>query len=197
MIIPQWPVVLASASPRRIELLKWFIEEFTVDPAEIDEAALVDSDPAVTAQRLAREKNLAVFPRHPDSLVIAGDTVVALPASGMWEQLAKPTDAEDAVRMLLALSGKMHAVITGVCLRWPRGFMAFTETTEVTFRVITEDEARAYVATGSPMDKAGAYGLQDESQNFVAEVRGSLTNVVGLPMERLEEALHDVVKSKS
>lgn len=177
-------------------MLKWFIEEFTVDPAEIDEESLVDSDPAVTAQRLAREKNFAVFPRHTESLVISGDTVVALPtASGVWEQLAKPTDADDAVRMLMALSGKMHAVITGVCMRWPRGFTAFTETTEVTFRVLTEDEARAYVATGSPMDKAGAYGLQDESQSFVAEVRGSLTNVIGLPMERLEEALHDVMKS--
>lgn len=195
MLIPQWPVVLASASPRRIELLKWFIEEFTIDPAEIDEEALVDTDPAVTAQRLAREKNFAVYPRHTDALVIAGDTVVAVPMKDGPHQLAKPADEADAVSMLMTLSGRSHSVITGVCLRWPRGFIAFTETTEVTFRAISEDEARAYVATGSPMDKAGAYGLQDESQNFVAEVRGSLTNVIGLPMERLEEALHEVMKS--
>ena len=195
LLIPQWPVVLASSSPRRAELLKWFIEEFTIDPAHIDEDALVHPDPTVTAQRIAREKALAVFPRHPDSLVIAGDTVVALPTEAGWTQLSKPIDPADAVKMLLTLSGKQHTVVTGVCIRWPRGLVAFTDATEVTFRVIKKREAEKYVASGAPMDKAGAYGLQDESQDFVAEVRGSMTNVVGLPMERLDEALQDVMKS--
>ena len=188
--------MLASSSPRRSELLKWFIEEFSVDPADLDEDALLDDDPAVTAQRIAREKAMTVFSRHPDSLVIAGDTVVALPVTGGgWTQLAKPVDGADAVRMLMELSGKTHTVVTGVCLRWPRGFSAFSDTTEVTFRKIRKPEAEKYVATGAPLDKAGAYGLQDESQNFVAEIRGSMTNVIGLPMERLDEALQDVIKS--
>ncbi|MES1227361.1 MAG: Maf family protein [Armatimonadota bacterium] len=195
MLIPQWPVVLASASPRRAELLKWFIEEFTIDPPEIDEDALLDADPNVTAQRIAREKVHAVYPRHEDSLVISGDTVVALADGGTWTQLGKPKDKEDAVRMLMALSGRTHTVVTGVCLRWPRGFSAFSDTTEVTFKKITKAEAEKYVATGGPLDKAGSYGLQDESQDFVAEIRGSMTNVIGLPMERLDEVLNDAIRA--
>jgi septum formation protein len=139
---------------------------------------------------LAREKALAVSAVRPESLIIAGDTVVALDD----RQLAKPRDEEDAKRMLRELSGKTHVVVTGVCLVWPGGMSAFTETSKVTFRVLRDAEIERYVATGSPLDKAGAYGLQDESQDFIAKVEGDIDNVIGLPVARLREALMSVEK---
>ena len=166
--------------------------EFEVVPAHVDEDALTDPDPWVTAQRLAREKALAVFGLRPDALVIAGDTVVALDEGGTWRQLAKPFDGEDAKRMLRELAGRTHTVVTGVCLVWPGGMSAFTEASRVTFRGLTDEEIERYVATGSPMDKAGAYGLQDESQDFIEKVEGDVDNVIGLPLARLKEALQSV-----
>lgn len=193
MAEPPFPVVLASASPRRRELLAKLVREFEVVPAEVDEAAIDDPDPWVMAQRSAREKALAVARLRPDALVIAGDTVVALRCGGGWRQLGKPGDEEDARAMLRDLAGRTHTVVTGVCLKWPGGLSAFTESSEVTFREISDDEIAAYVATGSPLDKAGAYGLQDESQSFVAKVEGPLDNVIGLPLEKLEDALASLV----
>lgn len=186
------PVVLASASPRRQELLRSLISDFMVVPADLDESRLTSPDPWECAQRTAREKALFVAERHPDALVIGGDTVVALPHEGGWRQLGKPTTKRDARRMLRELSGRTHTVVTGVCLRWPDGLSAFTEATKVTFHTLSDEEIQAYVATGSPMDKAGAYGLQDESQSFIARVEGSVSNVIGLPMEKLAEALGSV-----
>lgn len=189
-----WPVVLASASPRRQDLLRELVPEFTVDPAHIDEDSMTDPNPWVTAQRLAREKSLAVFERHPGALVIGGDTVVALPEGESWLQLAKPVDAEDACRTLGLLSGRTHLVITGVCLAHPGGMSAFTETTNVTFKPMSPAEIEDYVATGEPMDKAGAYGFQGGARPFVEKIEGSVTNVIGLPMEKLEEALGGICK---
>ena len=94
--------------------------------------------------------------------------------------------------MLAELAGRTHTVITGVCVVWPGGMSAFTEQSDVTFRKLSREEIERYVATGSPMDKAGAYGLQDESQNFIAKVEGPIDNVIGLPMEKLREALGSV-----
>ena len=188
-----FPVVLASASPRRRELLAKLLGEFEVVPAEIDESAISDPDPWVVAQRTAREKALAVARLRPDALVIAGDTVVAVPQGDGWRQLGKPTDEEDARAMLRDLSGRTHTVVTGVCLHWPGGMSAFTESSQVTFREISNDEIADYVATGSPLDKAGAYGLQDESQSFIARVEGPIDNVIGLPLEKLEDALTSLV----
>lgn len=161
-------------------------------PADVDEDGMTCDDPHQTALRLAREKALAVFALHPDSLVIGGDTVVALKEDSGWRLLGKPVDASDAHRILRELSGKTHIVVTGLALRSPRGLRALTETTEVTFRELLDDEIQSYTATGQPMDKAGAYGLQDDSHSFIAGVKGSVTNVIGLPMEALEEALRDV-----
>ena len=189
MIRLSWPVVLASASPRRQELLAKLIEEFTVDPAHVDEDAMTVDDPDITARSLAREKAMAVFERHPECLVIGGDTVVALPSESGWIQLTKPTDVEDAVRILTELGGKTHHVITGMCLRWPKGIVSFAEKSDVTFRPLTETEIRAHIATGEPMDKAGAYGLQGEGRHLVEKISGSVTNVIGLPMEALEQEL--------
>lgn len=184
-----YPVVLASASPRRQVLLQQLVPEFTVAAQHLDEESLCDPDPWVTAQRLAREKALAAFQSWPGHLVIAGDTVVAVETAGGWLQLAKPVDVPDAHRILRELSGREHVVITGLALRWPSGFEAMTETSRVRFRALTDGEIAAYVATGEPMDKAGAYGLQGGARAFVESIVGSTTNVIGLPMERLQEAL--------
>jgi septum formation protein len=182
------PVVLASASPRRAELLRRILAEFEIVPAEVDEDALGDADPWVAAQRLAREKALTVAGLRPEALVIGGDTIVAV--DGL--QLGKPKDAADARRMLGLLSGREHAVVTGVALRWPAGFAAFTETSKVTFRPLNDIEIAAYVETGEPLDKAGAYAIQGGAMEFVERLEGSLDNVIGLPTERLIETLREV-----
>lgn len=187
-----YPVVLASASPRRQMLLQELVPSFTVDPADVNEDALTLPDAWQTAQRLAREKALVVAERHPEALVIAGDTVVAVEEGDHTVQLAKPTDPSDACRMLATLSGRAHLVITGVALRWPKGLDVFTEAATVTFRRLTTEEITAYVATGEPMDKAGAYGLQGGAKEFVESIRGEWSTVVGLPTARLAEALRDV-----
>lgn len=172
-----------------MDLLRELVPDFEVLPADIPEEEHVHDDPWVTAQRTAREKALAVTAVRPDALVIAGDTVVALKDGETWTQLAKPIDEADARRMLGLLQGRAHTVVTGVCLVWPGGFSAFTEATQVTFKPMSEAEIAAYVATGEPMDKAGAYGFQGGARPFVEKVEGSVTNVIGLPMEKLEEAL--------
>ncbi len=189
-----WPVILASASPRRQELLKSLISEFKIEASNVDEDALGDPDPWVTAQKLAKEKAVSVYGKNPDSFVIGGDTVVAFESENGWEQLAKPVDQADAVRMLSILAGRTHTVITGVCLVWPGGLSSFTEASQVTFKKVTKEQIEKYVAGGEPMDKAGAYGLQGEAKGFVESVRGSVNNVIGLPTERLEEALRSILK---
>lgn len=186
------PVVLASGSPRRQELLKQFFAEFKVDPADIDEESLIMANPAQTAQKLAKEKALVVAERHPDSLVIAGDTIVALGERDGAEQLAKPTHEADAIRMITTLAGRTHVVITGIALRWPTGFIAFTDVSKVTFKKLTEKQIADYVATGESMDKAGAYGIQGMASTLVERIEGSVNNIIGLPTERLEEALRNV-----
>lgn len=187
-----FPVVLASASPRRRELLGDLLTDFAVVPADIDEEAAGNPDPWVAAQRIAREKALALRDAHPEALIIAGDTVVALPEGEDWQQLAKPSDEADARAMLSTLSGQTHTVVTGVCLIWPTGMTAFTESSRVAFRKLSADEIAAYVATGEPMDKAGSYGFQDKGRALVERLEGSETNVIGLPMEKLEEALREL-----
>lgn len=161
-------------------------------PADVDEDGLTDPDPWITARKLAREKALSVFEAHPDSLVIGGDTVVAYQDGDAWVQLAKPADEDDAFRMLSILSGRTHTVITGICIKWPKGFSSFTDESKVTFAKMSDEQIRAYIATGEPMDKAGAYGLQGGARPFITQVEGFVSTVIGLPTERLEEALRDV-----
>lgn len=187
---------MASASPRRQDLLRTLVPIFEVVPADIPEEEHVHEDPWLTAQRTAREKALVVHAMNAASLVIAGDTVVALSddETGSWIQLAKPVDEADACRMLGLLSGRSHTVVTGVCLIWPGGFTAFTDATQVTFNRMTNEQIAAYVDTGEPMDKAGAYGFQGGARPFVSRIEGSVTNVIGLPLEKLEEALKELTK---
>ncbi|HMS56022.1 MAG TPA: Maf family protein [Fimbriimonadaceae bacterium] len=178
-------IVLASASPRRKELLGQVVPEFIVDPADVDEEALTENDPRVTAEKLAIAKAIAVADRHPGATVIGSDTVVAI--DGV--QLAKPLDAADAFRMLSTLAGRTHTVFTGVALVCNWTVDSFVESSDVTFRPISDDEIWAYIATGEPMDKAGAYGIQAGGGTFIEHVEGLVSTVVGLPIERLSSLL--------
>lgn len=185
-----FPVVLASASPRRRELLSQIVDSFEVVVADVNEEALVDADPVATARKTARAKGEAVARLRSDALIIAGDTVVAVDD----EQLAKPVDEADAFRMLRLLSGRTHRVITGVCVVHPSsGITVFEVQTQVTFKELTAAEIREYIATGEPIDKAGAYGAQGEAAEHLESVEGSLTNVIGLPVDELREHLGNLI----
>ncbi len=181
-------LILASQSPRRRELLGQMGLEFTVISPEIDEDAFTAPDPAALVRTLSREKALAVAREQDgDVLVIAADTVVVLDG----QALGKPRDRAEAEAMLAALSGRSHAVYTGVTVC--RGDRAVTEAerTEVTFRALTRLEIRRYAATGEPMDKAGAYGIQGLGALLVEGIRGDYFNVVGLPVCLLGRMLAD------
>lgn len=191
-MVPKYPVVLASASPRRQELLKQLFSEFEVIPADLDEEALTVKDPWETAKRLALAKAKAVAAQKPNALVIGSDTVVALPSFESTIQLAKPSDARNAVRMLTALSGKSHWVITGVALVSPDFEVVESDETSVTFRDLELPEIEEYVATGEPVDKAGAYAIQGGAAGFVANTTGSLSNVIGLPLEQVQRMLKNL-----
>lgn len=180
-------IILASGSPRRKELLEALGLGFTVVAPGIDEDAVVGNSPADTARLLAEAKAEAIAPTATTAgeIVIAADTMVVVDD----EVLGKPLDAEDAKRMLGLLSGRSHKVISGVSLRDTATGECFSdvEETEVEFRSLSREEIDSYVASGDPLDKAGAYGIQ--SGYLVKQVRGSLSNVAGLPMELLRDML--------
>jgi len=174
-------VILASASPRRRELLRNAGIECETLPAHIDESLRHGEAAEEYVRRVAKEKALAVAPACPaGSVVLAADTTVEING----EILGKPENGEDATRMLRLLSGVTHHVLTGVCLACaPARLHALeVETTAVTFRRLDEDEIRDYIATGEPFDKAGAYGIQGLASKFVARIEGCFFNVVGLPV---------------
>jgi septum formation protein len=186
------PLVLASASPRRRELLERAGVRFEVIPAEIDEEARADETPGQLAARLAREKALAVAGRvgpEPARLVLAADTIVVLGES----VLGKPRDPREAETMLSRLVGRTHRVITAVVVARSRdlGWRARAVESRVRMRPAEFDEIRAYVATGEPLDKAGAYAVQGRGRRFVAEIAGSESNVIGLPLDETLELLRE------
>jgi septum formation protein len=194
-------LILASASPRRRELLALLGLPFEVVPSAYEER-LPDRhpDPAALAEHLATEKALDVARSRPDAVVIGADTIVALGD----RVYGKPAGAAGAERMLWELSGKTHVVVTGVALAGGqrakgRGqrvagheIHAFSVTTEVTFRALEEAEIRAYAATGEPMDKAGAYAIQGYGALLIEGIRGDYPNVVGLPLAPLALALREL-----
>jgi septum formation protein len=193
-------LVLASASPRRQELLRNAGIPFTVQPADINETPLAGESPRDCAERLAREKALAVRQSHPQSYVLGADTIVVVDDT----ILGKPCDASDAARMLRMLSGRTHAVITGVCLVGPAASRQFpvasetkttSETTLVTFCALSDDEIRSYVATGEPMDKAGAYAIQGMASRWIPRIEGDYSNVVGLPVALVYAMLRNTAGS--
>jgi len=181
-------LILASSSPRRQELLRSAGIEFEVQPSYILEEILRGERPEEFARRAAREKATHVAASSPPgSLVLGADTVVVIDG----EALGKPADPEDAARMLRLLSGQTHQVHTGVCLvRAPDRVEALKhETTFVTFRELDEEEIRAYVESGEPMDKAGAYAVQGLASKFVTRISGCYSNVVGLPVALVYDTL--------
>lgn len=171
------PVVLASGSPRRLELLRRLGVEPTVRPADIDETPRPGEAPADLVTRLAAAKARDVD-AAPGELVVAADTVVAVGT----RVLGKPRDRDDAARMLGELSGRVHHVLTGVAVRLGDASHVDVATTRVTFRLLDPREIAWYVATGEPDDKAGAYGLQGAGAVLVEGIEGSDTNVIGLPL---------------
>jgi septum formation protein len=182
-------VVLASASPRRQALLTQLVDSFEVLPADVDEEAFVAHDPVELAEGLALMKAEAVAAIRPDDLVIGCDTVVAFQQGGEWTFLAKPVDEADAKRMLRTLSGQTHVVVTGFALVGGGRKVTGHDLSRVTFKYLSDQLIADYVATGEPMDKAGAYGLQDTSKTFLDRLEGSMNNVIGLPIEKLGPAL--------
>jgi septum formation protein len=210
-------LVLASASPRRQELLRNAGISFTVQPADIDETPLAIEPPRECALRLAREKALTVWRTRRHDLVLAADTIVVVDET----MLGKPAGTDDAVRMLRLLSGRVHAVITGVCIvegvasgqppvaneaapHAPsrrssyeilrienRELKTASETTLVTMSGLSDAEIRDYVATGEPMDKAGAYAIQGLASRWIPRIEGDYSNVVGLPVALVYEMLRE------
>jgi septum formation protein len=179
-------IVLASQSPRRAQLLRMLGLDITTVPADIDEAYLPGEDPAAHAERLAREKVAAVAAAHVDAVVIGSDTVVTVDG----DVLGKPLDGADAVRMLMRLQDRDHEVATGVAVSWD-GIRSAVETVRVRFRAFDEATAAAYVATGEPMDKAGAYGIQGYGATLVDGISGDFFAVMGLPVARLFRLLRE------
>ena len=197
-------LILASAPPRRQELLRNAGISFTVQPADVDETPLAGESPRVCAERLAREKAVAVWRARPQDLVLGADTIVEVNET----ILGKPLDADDAARMLRLLSGCVHRVITGVCLVKPvvggqrpvashsepssaPEIRTDSETTLVTMSEISDAEIQAYVATGEPMDKAGAYAIQGLASRWIPRIEGDYSNVVGLPVALVYRMLRE------
>ena len=172
------PIILASQSPRRRELLSLYGVPFVAEPSLADEAGVTGTG-VQRVLALARMKGEEVAARHPGRMVLSADTLVCV----KHEVLGKPRDEADAVRMLSLLSGAWHEVHTGLCLICPDGSMRLeSETTRVCFLPIAPEVIWRYVATGEPMDKAGAYAIQGRAGIFVSSVEGSPSNVIGLPL---------------
>ncbi|MBQ8654571.1 MAG: septum formation inhibitor Maf [Clostridia bacterium] len=177
MFTDDFQLVLASASPRRRELLAMTGIPFIIDAPEVDERCDLGARDAVA--ELARRKAEAGRALHPDKTVLASDTLVAIDD----QPLGKPADEADAFRMLRQLSGRWHHVYTGVCIIDADGHMhADVDATAVHFCPMTDEEIRAYIATGEPMDKAGSYALQGIAGLWVDMIEGSSSNVIGLPL---------------
>ena len=180
-------LILASQSPRRKELLGLFHIPFTVRVADVDEAMNPACRPYDEVARVSRLKAQAVA-AGPEDVVIAADTIVVLGDM----VLGKPRDPDEAVRMLTALSGRDHQVMTGVTVLRGQKSVSFTEVTDIHFRPLSQKEIQRYVATGEPMDKAGAYGIQGGAALFAEKMVGDYYNVMGLPVCRLWQVLKQI-----
>ena len=183
------PLILASASPRRAELLKLLPVKFQVLPGHADEVAHEHLSPLEVCQLNAHRKARAVAKQIPDALVLGADTLVFLDN----DILGKPRNLSDARRMLGRLQGRTHQVVTGVCLMHLRTHREriFAVSTDVLFHPLTARQIRDYLGQIHPLDKAGAYAIQDGGEKIISEISGSFSNVVGLPVEKLREELAD------
>lgn len=178
-------LVLASTSPRRSELLKMAGYEFTVSPAEVGEEYLRGTPPMQVVEQLAVRKAKAVAKDHPGDTVLAADTLVVFKG----RILGKPKDEQDAKAMLKLLAGNVHQVYTGYCVIADGKLMNGHECTSVEFYPLQDDEIEAYIATGEPMDKAGAYGIQGRGALLVKRIDGDFYNVMGLPVGKINRLL--------
>ena len=187
-------LILASASPRRQELLRNVGIECVVHPADIPEVPRAGELPRSFAERMAREKALAVFALRSNDLILGADTVVVV--DGII--LGKPRDAADARRMLRMLSGRTHEVITGVCVAGGKlgNETTRSEATLVIMGALSDDEIRAYVASGEPMDKAGAYAIQGRASRWISRIEGDYFNVVGLPVALVWKMLKEAEREQ-
>lgn len=184
-------IILASQSPRRKELLGLLNIPFTVRVADIDEAMDPSLPPYDEVARVSRLKAEAIC-REPEDIVIAADTIVVCDG----KVLGKPADETDACRMLNALSGRVHQVMTGMTVLQEDTCISCTEVTDVYFRTLSQKQIEAYVATGDPMDKAGSYGIQSGAAPFVEKIHGDYYNVVGLPVCRLGKLLEQIAPTE-
>jgi septum formation protein len=177
-------LILASASPRRADLLRSLGVEFQVIPSEAAEVGGAALSPGEVAQINAYRKARAVSKKHPDAVTLGVDTVVVMDN----RIFGKPAAIAEAEQMLMALQRREHQVVTGVCLIHLRAHRqrVFFEQTDVTFRPLTVEQIRHYLSQTNPLDKAGGYGIQDQGEVLVEAIAGSFTNVMGLPLERFE-----------
>jgi septum formation protein len=180
-------LILASRSPRRSELLKAAGISFEVLAADIDETPHANESPIAYVERLALAKAHAVLALRPDAVVLGADTTVTIDG----EILGKPVDEPDAVRMLQLLQGRVHDVHTGVSLISAASIKSAVDTTRVWFAPMTDEDIRWYVATGEPVDRAGAYAIQGFASRFIPRIEGSYSNVVGLPVALVSSILRD------
>lgn len=178
-------LILASGSPRRKKLLAELDIPFSVHPADVDETLDPKWTAGVAVENLSARKAAAVAELYPDQTVLAADTVVCLG----HDILGKPADAEEASAMLHALADRTHRVITGVTIRRGEKVVTFSQETYVTFRKISDLEIEAYIHSGEPMDKAGAYAIQGLGALFVSKIKGDFYNVVGLPVDHVKQIL--------
>lgn len=186
-------VVLASASPRRQELLHLITDKFTVFPAYIDETVPDGFSGSKVCEFLSLKKGSAVAEKFPDSLVISADTIVV--ADDLI--LGKPKDREEAFKMLSLLSGRSHKVFTGCTLCYKGKTETFSEETTVVFYSLSKEEIEEYIDSGDPFDKAGGYGIQTVGALLVKEIMGDYNNVVGLPVARLKREIDRLLNSFS
>ena len=182
--VSKTPVILASQSPRRVKLLKKIIKKFIVIPSNVDELCSPNYSPEENAIALSRKKAAWVANSHPHHWVIGADTLVVLKN----EIIGKPANNEEALKILRRLSGRKHKVITGISVVHSKTFSAAI-VSQVHIKPLTDDEIVSYVNSGEPMDKAGAYAIQEKGASLVEGYKGSYSNIVGLPIDALKDLL--------
>ncbi len=182
-------LILASASPRRRELLKLLGKDFVIEPADVDESMEKNLPIDRMPEYLAAKKAKLIHDRHPGDTVIGCDTGVFIGN----QMIGKPSSDKAAFEILKLLSGRTHRVITGCAIYKGNSLIKFSAVTEVEFYPLTSEEINAYIATGEPFDKAGAYGIQGKGALLVKQIKGDYNNVVGLPLAMLNKKLQEIL----
>lgn len=185
-------IILASASPRRRELMNLITDDFTAVSIDADESLPQGIEPLKASEYLAKIKASAANEKFPDALVIGCDTTVI--CDGII--LGKPKDKDECRKFMEMLSGRTHQVATGCCMIFENHCESFTEMTDVSFRKLDESETEAYISSNEPYDKAGGYGIQGKGSLLIEKINGDYFNVVGLPISRLNQELKKILRSK-